>query len=343
MAITPSNIGAFITLVDTRASQVWLDLDVDETEGQWVTEDPMTGGSQKTYAWTGMMPKPRPWFGPRVMYEPAPQTYTVIPIPYELTYTIDQFKLDDSDPNAESYFWRMLPDMARQWRRQRCYEIRDLLENSGVQTGSRQNGWDGLSYFNTSHPIDFYNPGFNPGGMFTAGTYTNDFTGGGVSVGGVTVGGPLSVLSYSSILQYSGQIPGEDGEVLGVSVDKMMVPGTLKDVGMFILKSTSIAPPTYGNWSASATQVGAVTNMWAQMGVDLIVNKFLKSPTKWYMMDTKASFRGVLWVVREAARTVPRTMPNDPIVWDSHRYAWGGWDRVTPAWGPSFLMFRSGP
>jgi phage major head subunit gpT-like protein len=343
MAITPNNIGAFITLVDTRVGQVWLDLDVDETEGMWVTDDPMTdGGSQKTYAWTGMMPKPRPWFGSRVLYEPAPQTYTVIPIPYELTYTIDQFKLDDSDPNTMSYFWRMLPDMARQWRRQKCYEVRDLLENSGVQTGSRQNGWDGLTFFNTAHPIDFYNPGFNPGGMFTAGTYCNDFTGGGVSVGGVTVGGALSVLSYSSLLQYAGQIPGEDGEVLGVNLNYMMVPGTLKDVGMFILKSSSIAPPTYGNWSASSTQVGAVSNMWAQMGVDLIVNKFLKSTTKFYMGDNRPSFRGVIWVVREAARTIPRVMPNDPIVFDSHRYAWGGWDRVTPAWGPSFLMLRSG-
>jgi phage major head subunit gpT-like protein len=342
MTITANNIGVFITLANTRIGQVWAEMSAAETEALWTSEDPMTeGGSQMTYAWTGVMPKPRPWFGSRIIYEPGVQTYTVIPIPYELTYGIDKFKLDDSDPNTESYFYRVLPDMLKQWRRHKSYECRDLLENSGVQTGFRQNGLDALTFFNTAHPIDFYNPGFNPGGMFSGGTYVNDFVGG-VSVGGVTVGGPLSVLSYASILQYSSLIPGEDGEVLGVSFDKLMVPATLKDVGMFILKSSSIAPPTYGSWVASSTQVGAVTNMWAQMGVDLIVNPFLKSATKHYYWDTKQSYRPVQWVVREAPQIVPRTQPNDPIVFDQHRLLWGGSSRDAPAWGPSFLGARSG-
>jgi phage major head subunit gpT-like protein len=344
MPITPNNIGVFITVANTRIGQVWVEIDAAQTEASWTSEDSemqTSGASQMTFAWTGLMPKPRPWFGSRVMYEPAAQTYTVAPIPYELTYTIDQFKLDDSAANTESYFWRMLPDMLRSWRRHKSYEVRDLLENSGVQTGTRQNGMDGLTFFNASHPIDFYNPGFNPGGMFTAGTYVNDFVGG-VPVGGVTVGGPLSVLSFASVLQYGSMIPGEDGEVLGVRYDKLMVPETLKDVGLFILKSTSIAPPTYGSWVASSTQVGAVTNMWAQMGVDLVVNSFLKSTTKHYYWDTKYSIRPVQWLIRESPRIVPRTNPNDPIVFDQHRILLGGWCRDAPAWGPSFLGARSG-
>jgi phage major head subunit gpT-like protein len=346
MGITPSSYTAFITTVDTTASAVWTQLDADETEGRWVTDHPMQGGSQITFGWTGLMPKARPWFGSRVLFEPAGQTYTVIPIPYELTYTIDRFTLEDSDANTMSIFWRMLPDMARQWRRQKCYEVRDLLENSGIQTGTRQNGWDALTYFNTAHPIDFYNSALNPGGMFTSGTYANDFIGGqSITNGGVTttVGGALTVLGFSSLLQYMCMIPGEDGEVLGVRPDVMMVPSTLQVEAMFILRSTMLAPPVYGNWSASATQVGAQDNMLARLGVEPVVNPFLKKTTRWYLFDTKRAFRPVLWVVREAPRTVPRVNENDPLVWDQHRYAWGGWDRVTPAWGPSFLGARSGP
>jgi phage major head subunit gpT-like protein len=343
MAITASNYTAFITTVDTTIGAVWNEMSVDETENRWVTDHPMAGGSQITFGWTGLMPKARPWFGSRVLYEPAPQTYTVIPIPYELTYTIDRFILEDSDVNTMSIFWRMLPDMARQWRRQRCYEIRDLLENAGIQTGSRQNGLDGNTFFNTAHPIDLYNSNIytnNP--LFTAGTYCNDFIGG-VSVNSVTVGGALTVISFSSLLQYMTAIPGEDGEVLGVRPDVMMVPNTLQVEAQFILKATMLAPPLYGNWSVSATQVGAQDNMLAKMGVDVVVNPFLRKTTRWYLFDTKRSFRPVLWITREAPRTVPRVNENDPIVWDSHRFAWGGWDRVMPAWGPSFLAARSGP
>jgi phage major head subunit gpT-like protein len=343
MALTAAQYTAFITTVDTSISAVWGEQDADETEGRWTTDHPMAGGSQITFGWTGLMPKPRPWFGSRVMYEPAAQTYTVSPIPYELTYTIDQFVLDDSDVNTMSIFWRMLPDMTRQWRRQKCYEVRDMLENSGVQTGGRQNGLDGLTFFNTAHPLDIYNPGFNPGGvLFTGGTYCNDFIGG-QSINSVTVGGALTTTNFSSLLEYMTMIPGEDGEVLGVRPDVMIVPSTLYVEAQFILKATMLAPQTWGAWSTSGTQVGTQDNMLARMGVEPVVNPFLKKTTRWYLADTKRSFRPVLWVTREAPRTVPRTNPQDPIVWDSHRYAWGGWDRVMPAWGPSFLMARSGP
>jgi phage major head subunit gpT-like protein len=344
MAITPSNYTAFITTVDTSVSAIWGEQDADETEGRWVTDHPMSGGSQITFGWTGLMPKARPWFGSRVVYEPAGQTYTVEPIPYELTYSIDRFVLEDSDVNTMSVFWRMLPDMARQWRRQKCYEIRDLLENSGVQTGGRQNGWDALTYFNTAHPIDFYNPGFNGGGspLFNGGTYCNDFIGG-QSINSVTVGGALTTASFTSLLQYMTMIPGEDGEVLGVRPDVMMVPSTLHVESQFILKATMLAPQTWGAWSVSGTQVGAQDNMLTRMGVEPVVNPFLKKTTRWYLFDTKRSFRPLLWITREAPRTVPRVNENDPIVFDQHRYTWGGWDRVMPAWGPSFLGARSAP
>lgn len=343
MALTAANYLAFITTVDTTIGSVWSEMSADETEAEWQTEHPMSGGSQITFGWTGLMPKPRPWFGSRVLYEPAPQTYTVIPIPYELTYTIDRFVLDDSDANTMSIFWRMLPDMARSWRRQRCYETRDLLENAGIQTGTRQNGLDGLSAFSTAHPIDLYNPNISVNNvLFSSGTYCNDFIGG-QSINSVTVGGALTVPNFTSLLQYMTAIPGEDGEVLGVQPDALMVPNTLSVEADYILKAALLSPPVWGAWSPSATQVGASDNMLARQGVRKIKNPFLRKSTRWYLMDTKRSFKPLLWVVREAPRTVPRTNENDPLVWDSHRYAWGGWDRVMPAWGPSFLIARSAP
>ncbi len=347
--MTPSQYTAFITTVDTSIGAIYAEMDPAITWREYVKEDPMTAGSQKTYGWTQMSPKPRPWFGSRMVYEEAPLTYTVIPIPYELTLGMDRFKLDDSDPNAPSIFWRQLPDMARQWKRHPEYEIRDLIENIGIQTGARQLGLDGATFFNTAHSIDPFNPTFNNGStLFSAGTYCNDFIGT-QTIGGTVIGGALSTTSFSTLLQYMQVIPAEDGEVLGIMPDAIIIPATLQVEANFILKATFLAAPQWGGFANnSATpgltgQVGTADNQLAKVGVRPIINRWLKKAARWYLADTSHSEKPLRWVVREAPRTVPRINENDPIVFDTHRYTWGGWDRVCPAWGYSWLMMRSGP
>lgn len=349
--ITPAQYAAFVTTVDTTLGQIYAQLAASMTYKEWAT--PLSiSGSIWNAGWTGRMPKARPWFGSRVPYEPAPQTYQVTPIPYELTYRIDRFVLEDSDVNTQSIFWRELPDMAFQWVRQPEYELRDLLENAGIQAtgvgnglgGSRQNGLDGLSAFNTAHPIDLYNPSFNPGpSLFTGGTYCNDFSNGGQSIGGVQIGGALSQAAFASLLQYAQLIPDESGEVLGVVPDAMMIPSTLQVEANFILKAAFFAPQNWGAFGNLGTMVGAGDNQLAKMGVRPIVNRFLRKTQRWYLFDTSHSMKPLLWLTREAPRTVPRVNENDPIVYDQHMLEWGGWDRVAPAWNYSWLFFRSSP
>jgi phage major head subunit gpT-like protein len=342
---TPLNYAAFITTVDTTIGAIYSELDPLSNYKEFATVKSMSGSIWEA-GWSQRIPKARAWFGSRVTHEPAIITYSVAPIPYELTVGIDRFTLDDSNVNTESPFWRTLPDIAMQWRRQPDYELRDLLEGSGVQTtDGRQNGLDGLSAFNTAHPINIYNPGFNGGGnpLFTSGTYCNDFTSGGQTINGTLIGGALSTTAFASVLQYMQMIPDEAGEALGVMPNMLMVPSTLQVEAQFIVNSAFLASPTWGAFSPLTGQVGTADNMLRKMGVRVMVNPWLKNTKRWYMMDTAQSLKPLLWIVREAPRTVPRVNENDPIVFDSHRYTWGGWDRVTPAWNYSFLFARSGP
>jgi phage major head subunit gpT-like protein len=344
MALTPAQYAAFITTVDTTIGQIYTQMDPAVTYKQWATPIPIQGSIWNA-GWTGRMPKARPWFGSRVVHEPAAQTYQVTPIPYELTYGIDRFQLDDSDVNATSIFWRMLPDMTMQWRRQPEYELRDLLEATGVQSGSRQNGLDGLTAFNTAHPINLYLPSFNGGGnaLFASGSYCNDFTGGGQTINSVLIGGAFGQQSFSSLLQYMQVIPDESGEVLGVMPDALMHPATLQVEVNFVLKASFLASPTWGAFSPLTGQVGAADNQLAKMGVRPVCNPFLRNTKRWYLMDTSHAMKPLIWLTREAPRVVPRVNENDPIVFDSHKYTWGGWDRVAPAWNYSWLIARSGP
>jgi phage major head subunit gpT-like protein len=332
--ISPSGITAFVTNCNTMWGQTYSTTPI--IYPQFVTTVPVTS-SQLVLAWTGMMPKFRVWYGPRVVNEDAPQTYTVVPRPYENTYAIDRFTLDDDQFGVH---YRLLPDMARQAKRWPEYEIRDLLENAGAYTGAAQNGFDGLTYFNTAHPVDLYDT--------TKGTYINDFTGGGQNVtitkptGSTTVltGGAISPTAFLTLWGYMSTLKGEDNEALNVTPNRLMHAPLIKGEVQLLLKSTFFAPPA---WSSIGSQVGAADNPLTRFGVEPIENPLFKNALTWYLMDCTKATMPFTWALREAIMTVPRVNENDPVVFDSHRFLWGGWGRAAPAWGFSWLAARSGP
>jgi phage major head subunit gpT-like protein len=235
MIVPSANFNVFISNVNTMFGEAYSTTPI--IHPQFVSTVPC-GGSQMVFGWTGMMPKFRPWFGPRVTNEPAPQTYTVVPIPFEDTFSIDQFHLAD---DMFGIYYRMVPDMARQARRWEEYEIRDLLENAGIWTGAAQNGLDGLSNWSTAHPIDLYDS--------SKGTYINDFTGGGQNVvytkpSGTTttlVGGAISPTAFLTLWGYMSTLKGEDNEALGVTPNLLMHHPILNGEVQLLLKSTFFA------------------------------------------------------------------------------------------------------
>lgn len=323
---TPAQINLFISTVNTAIGQVYSDASLPLFWQNFSTMIP-TQSTQWAAAWTGMLPKARTWKGARVTVSPNPQTYIAVPLPYEHTVTIDRFHLDDDQMGV---YYRTLPDQARQMRRQPDYWHRDLLESSGDFTGTVQNGYDGLTYFNSAHPINFY--------VSAAGTYSNDFTGGGSTQNGVLVGGAFSPTAVATLAEYMMTLKGEDKEPLGIYPDTVMVPPALMMEANLVLREASFAPPA---WGTITGQVGAADNPILRFGMKPLVNTYLTSATKWYMMDTTKSFKPMLWIVREAPIMTPRVSEDDPIVFDLHHYLWGWWARATPAWGYSFLMCRS--
>jgi len=336
--ITPSNWLPIITQLNTTIRQAWSWL---PTEYQLYTSTvPMGERSVYEDAWMGRMPKFRLWSGPRVYNGPAPQTYLVTPEPFEDTYSLDRFKYDD---DGVGVFYPLLLDFAQQSKLWPEYQVRDLLEATGAWASTQsQKGLDGLSNFNTAHQTNIYSLST---GTVAAGTaYCNDFTGGGVSINSATVGGALSQTALLSLIEYMQTIRGEDGERLMITPTHLMIPPTLQGEGMYLLKNMLAAASVgYTTWGAAQTQVGATDNVTARFGVELHVNRNLASYTKWYLMDCSKAVKPLRWLLREAIRMAPRVAEDDPLVFDSHLYAWGGWGRGAPMWSPAWLMARSGP
>jgi phage major head subunit gpT-like protein len=283
-----------------------------------------------TDGWTGMLDQMRPWVGSRVTKEPAPQTYSVSVLPFEQTVTLDRFQLDD---DKFGLYYRMLPDMARQAARWPDYQLRNLLEGLYPwAAGSYQNGLDGLPNFSQAHPIDLYNPGL--------GTYSNLFTGGGLNVSGILVGGAFSPTAFATLYEYMSVYKAEDNESMDVTPNRLMHPSQLKTEVELVLKNMMFAPPA---WATITGQVGAADNVFKRFGVEPLENKLLKNASNWYLMDTTKAILPFRWILRQAVEFVQRTNEQDPSVFDDHRYLYGDWGRAAAAWSFAWLCAKSGP
>lgn len=278
--------------------------------------------------------KMRLWVGARQVNFPAVEQYTVTVQPFENTQGIDLWALADDQYSVYGPQMQMLVSSAVENPE---YQLRDLIENTGAQTGSRQFGYDGLAHWSTAHPVDVYNA--------AEGTYCNDFGTAGVSLGtpSATVGGYLNPTTYASVLAYAKTIKRQDGEIYGVSPDTLMVPTSLETMGQAILQTQYLASPTIGSaWGQLTGQVGTADNVLARQGVNLLVNKRLTNTKAWYVLDTGQVVKPFLRVVHEAPVFTARNQPQDPVVFDLHSALYGVHSQECPAWGPSFLSFRSG-
>lgn len=338
MPITPTNWLPFVTQADTSIRQAWTKIPIEYPK--YTTEVTMGKGSIWEDGWMGRMPKMRLWSGPRVYNEPAPQTYQAVPQPFELSYALDQFAFDDDEFGV---FYPMLLDYAEQTKQWPEYQMRDFVEASGAWASTQtQKGLDGLSFFNVAHQTNIYSL---TTGTINAGTaYANDFTGGGVTVNGITVGGAFGAVPLMTMIEYMQTYRAEDGERLRITPSHLMIPPSLWAEANYVLKNQLAAQSVgYTTWGAAQTQVGATDNVVARMGVEPFVNKNLASFTKYYLMDLTKSVKPMRWILRKPVSFRPLVSPTDPLVVDQHLFTWVGDGRGCPAWSPSWLMARGGP
>ena len=284
---------------------------------------------QLGFGWMGMLDKARPWVGSRVTHQPAPQTYFVSHVPYELTESIDEFKLKD---DVYGIYYPLVQMMGTNMRKVPDYEIRDLLKNQGKWTGAYQNGLDGLSFFNTAHPVDFYDA--------AKGTYVNDFRSGGQTINGILTGGALAPNAYATLWQEFASRRSETNEALGVIPKLTVVPPQLNITAMTILHAQFYAPGSLGNLTS---QVGSTENMLKGSTDLLMVPEFAADPTNWYMFDTTRAVKPISWCLRSAADFTYRINPQDPVVFDTHTYTMGSKMQFVPAWSHAWLAAVSGP
>ena len=332
MLLTPANLSLFFSTLETR---FWTAYGTTDAWASKVSDMHPTGSEQLANAWIGMVDKYRLWAGSRVTHQPAPQTYLVQIQNFELTEQIDLFKLQD---DQYGIYMPTVAFMGMQGKKVYDYQLRDMLQNVGSQTGVIQNCLDGLPYFSTNHPVDFYDA--------SKGTYCNNYEGT-FTENGIVVGGALTTNGFNTLWESIAGRKSESGEALGITGDLTMCPSQLKATGMTILQSQFFAPPqmgTLGSGSgANAPFVGAMDNI-LKGWTDLFVNADLNAqPTQWYLLVTKGPLKPFGIALREAPDFVYRVNPQDPVVFDSHTVLYGSKARFAPFWTFPWLGNLSSP
>jgi phage major head subunit gpT-like protein len=346
MLITPQNLNVFFTALETR---FWTALGAAPLFYNKLTTTYPVSTEIWLTGWVDMIDKARVWVGPRITRTPAPITYQVPIQPFELTESIDLFKLQD---DQYGLYNPVVSFMGLQMAKWPDYQVRDLLQNQGYWTNSYQNGYDGLSFFNTAHQNDFYDA--------SKGTFPNDYTGGGVTVNSILIGGGLAPNAFATVYEDMSRRKTASGEPWGIMPDLLATGPMLKLTADTILQAQFMGLPVVGNIGTQATAnpanpnqtlVGATENvmksyadrlMWPDLGGSTSIGGGTYDSV-WYLFDTSKPVKALSWLLRMAPDFVYRTNPDDPIVFDTHTVAYGSKARGAPAWGFHQLASRSGP
>lgn len=292
-------------------------------------------------AWTGMSERVRLWDGPRVVHTPAPRTYTVKIQKFELTWGITRSKIEDDQFGVFNTQTRTHAIQIAKWP---DYEVRDLIFGLGAQIGVRQKGTDGLTHWNTAHPVDVYDD--------SKGTFCNDYRGG-VTINSEVVGGALNAQSYQSVYNDMGLYKTESGEAWGIEPDTLAHSSHLKATSAAILNTQFIAMPQIGYQGTglagtpNGPLVGASENVLKGWSDILVIKDFgvtAATRLQWILAQAKGMpIKPFSWLLRKAPTIVPRTKEDDPNVFDRDEYLWGSRMRGAPAWGLPQLSSISGP
>lgn len=249
-----------------------------------------------TYGWMARLLKMRKWDGPRVIQNLNTHAYQLENEPYELTVGVDRDDIEDDQLGVYNPLFEELGRQAQKWP--------DQVLKAVLQAGTTTNGFDGVPFFSTAHPL-------NP-----AGNQSNNFS-----------STPLSAANFGVVRAAMSAYTGEDGEPLGVTPDTLIVPPALEDM------ANSIVTAEYGASGATNVQRGQARVV--------VVPELANEPATWYLADTSNAIKGLVWQLRKAPQFVAKTDLTDDNVFFQKQFVWGVDARGVGGYGPWYLMARA--
>lgn len=258
-----------------------------------------TNTASVTYGFLSKVPIMRKWVGQRQLNNLKEQAAQIFVDDYESTIEVDRNDIEDDNLGVYSQSFQMLGVAAKKHP--------DQLLRAALQGGTSTNGFDGVPFFSTLHPLS----GSNQSNNFT--THA------------------LNATNYADVRSLMMSVAGEDGEPLGVMPDLLIVPPQLEGTARLILNGDFISD------GAGAT----ITNVFKGSARLLVVPELANQGTTWYLACSNLPIKGLVFLQRKAPEFVQLTNSNDDNVFYNKKYVYGVDSRDAMGYGPWWLIARA--
>ncbi len=263
------------------------------------------------YAWLGQLPQVREWIGERQANSLGTRSYELVNRDWESTFEIDRNDVADN-----TFF--SFPNVAAQLG-EAFKQHGDVLMAATIELGLTTNAFDGQFYFDTDHPV---NPD-KPSGT----TYANKLT-----------SSALTFANYNTARVTMMGYKNENGIPLAPPTKTtLMVPPALELTARQIVESEWITPgAAYG----VANTTGASMNPFRGSS-EVLVNPYLTSATRWYLINGGASLKPFLMQTRKAPEFVAYDRPDSPDVFAKKKFLYGTDARYAAGYTFPFLALTA--
>lgn len=279
-----------------------------------------SGTEENVYGWIAELTGMRKWEGPREVVDVAANDYRLKNEDYEKTVGLDRNKIEDDQFGFFSSIVASLGSAAKWLPDDLCI---DMLQNGHANTC-----WDGQFFFDTDHPVDFYDAG--------AGTYSNKLVGAGYGLAADPVG------AYAAARAAMMKFKGESGRPLKVIPNLMIVPPDLERYALQVANAQLTAQAIKNVAGAENVGGAAVTNVY-QGTITVVVEPRLTDQTVWYLMATNRAVKPIIFQDRKSPQFVARTAPTDDNVFRAKRFEYGVDARCAAGYSLPFLAVRCSP
>ena len=303
MDATNANLQIFFTGLSTQFRQGYTKI------GPWAGAVATTVPSDtelETYGWMDAIGQVTEWIGPRSVNAIPTQSRSVTNRNWQRTDSITRPKFED---DKFALFGPRAEDMGQAAAKLHDIQIVKLMQSTATtQSGPAVTGnpvcFDGVTFFNASHPVDV-----TLGATAQYGTYSNDF--------------PNNALTFTNYelgrANMRGYI-GRDGIVYGILPNMLIVPPQLEGIAKLITTSKVVAP---GVMADGTTMVGGQDNIWAGSAGYMVIDELQNQPKVWYLADFTRAIRPFLIQKRKDFVFVPRvSITDDNVFWDNE-FVWG--------------------
>lgn len=307
MQITPAILDAIFLSFNTQYQQAY-----DRAEPWWnkiAMEVPSTTRENR-YGWMKLIPRMKEWVGERRINNLVARGYAIENKDWEVTIGISRNDIQDDQLGVYAPGVAMMGEQVRRHP--------DDLLTILLQSGTSLLGFDGLSFFNASHPVDTDNSAL--------GTYSNNLT-----------STALTAPNFSSARAAMMAFKGEDNKPLAVRPSLLVVPPQLESAARQILNAEFIAPAAAFGMNAAG---GYQTNVLKGSADLLVIPELANEATTWYLLDVTKPVKPFVYQNRKAPEFVALTSPTDENLFFRKEYIFGADSRDNVGYSLPFLAMR---